>query len=482
MSSELPIYHNQKQLDFLTARQRIKTFIGGIGTGKTTVMGTESYMDVIELPHASQFFLGNTFAQVLNKTLPAVIKIWEKFGLQEGVHFVVGKTPPSHWQKPYEQPKNFENTISFPNGHVISILSLDRPQSNRGASYQCGKIDEAGLINEKPFKEIILGRLRGDVNLFRSHRFRSLSFFSSMPFLSYGTWILDYEVKAFSNPSKYFYMESTTYDNIQVLGMDYIKDLEEDMDYLTFQREVMNARNLQIPNAFYADLSDEVHLYSGFGYQFADNWKDTKVIDADTNPNLPLDISFDFGGQFDCCTVWQYIEGLNEHRCINNFHRKQPQILNDLVDKVCTYYSTHKEKKAYLWGDKSGSKVENNSRMNLFQQVQDRMSKRGWVVTIKYNGWDNPKHAIKHYVINKLLKEEDTKQPKIRINKDRCKDLILSMKNAGVNDDFKKDKSSEHNGTDRLRATDLSDSFDYYIFFKLNNKVSGRKIIAPGFG
>lgn len=55
----------------------------------------------------------------------------------------------------------------------------------------------------------------------------------------------------------------------------------------------------------------------------------------------------------------------------------------------------------------------------------------------------DPFHAMKHFVINKLLEEKDPNLPHIRINKMKCKDVIISIQATPVTGDFQKDKSYE---------------------------------------
>jgi len=69
---------------------------------------------------------------------------------------------------------------------------------------------------------------------------------------------------------------------------------------------------------------------------------------------------------------------------------------------------------------------------------------------------------------------------KIRINGDKAMDVYISMANAPLTANFKKDKSSEKKlkGKDRKLATDLSDTVDYYLYPKLfaaNNGGNGEK-------
>jgi hypothetical protein len=77
----------------------------------------------------------------------------------------------------------------------------------------------------------------------------------------------------------------------------------------------------------------------------------------------------------------------------------------------------------------------------------------------------NPEHASKHFIWERLLREDQLHLPRIRINKANCPNLWISMRNTrtktGRNGEVKKDKSSEKKKSIlRQHATDLSDAND----------------------
>ncbi|KAA9327158.1 hypothetical protein F0P96_18145 [Hymenobacter busanensis] len=56
----------------------------------------------------------------------------------------------------------------------------------------------------------------------------------------------------------------------------------------------------------------------------------------------------------------------------------------------------------------------------------------------------DPDHRLKHMMIN-AMKEADPRLLRVRMHKDGCKFLSISMRNAPMTPDFKKDKRSEKN-------------------------------------
>ena len=79
------------------------------------------------MPRGKGFLSSSTYAQILTKTLPEMQAIWERHGLIENFHYVIGRRPPKAFVSPFKPPKKYENVITFGNGYTIELLSMDRP-------------------------------------------------------------------------------------------------------------------------------------------------------------------------------------------------------------------------------------------------------------------------------------------------------------------------------------------------------------------
>ena len=77
MKKSKSVYVNPVQDKFLQATQQDKTFVGGRGVGKSSLIGFSSYLSVNHLPRAKQFFVSTTYNQILTKTMPAIEAMWQ---------------------------------------------------------------------------------------------------------------------------------------------------------------------------------------------------------------------------------------------------------------------------------------------------------------------------------------------------------------------------------------------------------------------
>lgn len=464
------VYLNPKQLAFLNGTQRRRSFVGGRGSGKSTSIGMLYRIIFNELPRAKVFMAGLTYNQILTKTLPAAIEAWNTSGLAEYDkatrlgHYVVGCRPPAHFLKPFQPPKNFENAISFINGFTIEMLSMDRADLSRGGNYDGGTVDESALMREEVVNKILLPSIRSNRYKFDSPWHWTFCHFSSAAWLPSGQWIYKYEELQKEHPGRYLHVESTAYDNQEVLPPDYFADLRAELTDLEFRVEVMNERLNRLPNSFYPSFSEARHcVWKTYWYDHDTDTGLTVASRTDTDPDRPLDVSFDFNAGFTCCIVAQ--EHGTEYRIVNALHVRESStnLIDSLVDRLLDTYRSHPCKRMNIYGDRNGNARSAGSNTTFYNLIQAKLAANGWGFTTNVIS-EYPAHQLKHRVINSILAEDNARMPRIRINQNTCKFLIMSILNTPITPDWKKDKSAERQMADQAAATHYSDAFDYLIF------------------
>lgn len=470
------VYYNKKQLAFRRATQEIKVFLGGRGSGKTTEMSIEIYDRVKDMPRGKFYLSSTTYNQLLTKTLPPIFEKWEEFGLIEDVHYVVGKKPPHWFKMPYKKPKkNFEYFIFFFNGFALELLSLDRPDKSRGGSYEGGLIDEAGLIKEEHFTKVLKFATRGNVKKFESPHLNQTSLYTSIPWKPSGQWILEFESKAKADPDSFFFLESTAWDNKDILGEDTIRGWEKTTPYLEFQIEVMNKRIQMAEDAFYHAFDPDKHGYQPkYIYGKGSRGLETKSVE-DIDLNALLECTFDFSGWFNCVSVFQ--EKKNVERMVRSYSvtHEEGKIVA-LVDKFCNAHTNHKFKFVRIWGEPRGFD-KNPIGDDLYTIIKKRFQLNGWQCEIKARRGKSDDHEIRHTFMNDIFAETNPLYPKFRANEEYCKDPMIALKMTEVLPNFKKDKSNEKDRKfNQAHAPHYTDGIDYYFMDKYYGKFStGRR-------
>ncbi len=487
--SRKSVYLNPKQLEFVKATQEDKVICGGRASGKSSGNGPDSAIKILGMPKSKGAFLGLTYNQIMTKFLPPVVDMWKLMGFVEHTdkhqgHYVIGKKPPDYWVSPYQSPEYYQNVISFWNGTCIELLSLDRKNTNRGGNYDWMIIDEAQLVNKERLDKEIVPSVRGNKFRFNSPYHHQISYTGSMPWLLSGMWFPDMADEAKAYPNRVFYIEATPWDNVKVIGEEYIRRLERKLPFLVFEVEVMNRRITKLPNCFYDEFEDDKHCYYTH-YEYSDDEHEVKITDTDYNANLPLEISMDFNAKFTSLVVGQekkvpqwsfdFINEFFEKRDINSPVHYDPMleehrdIISRCVEKFINYYKGHKNY-VLLWGDRNGNNATANSALTFYQQIEKQLKLAGFNVVLMVERRLDPLHQLKHLVINSLLRGS-VQTPSIRLNAERCKNTIISIKASPLTPDFKKDKSSETEEIPQERATHLSDCFDNLVYPKYSHLI-----------
>jgi hypothetical protein len=437
------------------------------------------------LPRAKGFLAGLTYTQLTSNTVPAMENAWQAHGLREydsksGFgHYVKGKRPPAEWIKSYQPPSNYENVITFLNGYTIQMLSMDRAELARGGNYDFGHIDESALMKEEHVNKILRPMIRGNIYRFSDQHHQTFCDYTSVPWLPSGQWVFKTEDLAKESPDEAFFLESTAYDNVAVLGEKYLRDLRNGMTPLEWDVEVMNKRLTKLPNSFYPSFNEEKHgVWKTFTYTHDDKTGLTLAIDSDRDPARELELSFDFNAGFTSVIVCQ--ENGREFRSLDALWVKQSEttVLDALVTKFCDSYESHERKHVVIYGDRNGNNKQVGANLTFYQTIQQGLAARGWTSVLMVQGLD-PDHRLKHIAINEMLAENNPRLPLMRFNRNKCKFLMISIQQSPIKPDWTKDKRSESSSIDQERATHLSDCFDNIVYRKYGHLFGQVQVHEP---
>lgn len=158
-SKEIKVSDPQDEV-LKSTKQRILS-LAGQGGGKSHIAGLLSADFAINYPFVRGFIGANTYGQLTKSTLDRIFKVWlEEFGWTKGVEYVVDNQPQPHFKIFGPKLKSYENTISFNNGALIFLGSLDNFKAIDGSEFAWGILDETKDTKEEAVKEVITGRLR----------------------------------------------------------------------------------------------------------------------------------------------------------------------------------------------------------------------------------------------------------------------------------------------------------------------------------
>lgn len=308
------------QIKTLYSRKPLTLNMAGQRSGKTFLIGFKTGYYVQNAPRIAGMIAANTYMQLTQTTIREVKKVWKSvYGLTQydrkgnvNGDYVISMKPPSHFES-FEKFDNYNSIVSFRNGGIIFIASLDNYMAHDGKNIGWAELDETKDTNEDALKAVILARLSQpgfvyhkdtlevdyieDVKNPEDYINWNPCCVNTSPAVGVVKWLTDmfglqeYDteiLKKVTNPKDYFHLEnesqsitiSSTYHNKHNLSKDYI------------------ANRL-------AQLSEGEALKFVYGYPFGrtgnsfyHNFKKLQHVQEVTfKPELPISLSYDFNAK-----------------------------------------------------------------------------------------------------------------------------------------------------------------------------------------
>lgn len=522
MSREIKIWLNKPQKVSRLVGAKEEYGVWGRGTGKTQgPIAQRTSHAANKMPRGATGIIGTTYLQLLDRTLPPLIKAWEKLGYEMNVHFWVRRFPPANLNIPHAiyPVLTPEHAIFWWNGHVFHLISQDRPGLANGKTLDAITADEARFMNHERYMDDIVPTNRGNREHFgHLAEHHMVTMFTDMPTSPKGKWIFEKEEQvdkatisqiiniqlAYNNledelenrpctdgrktyllrklsdyayvlnelrKNSVWYSEASSLDNLQILGEDQIRQWRREMVWPVFQASILNQRVIHSDDGFYPLLDTDVHCYDDFDYNYIEGlglYLPDGVIndcrkDRDLIKNMALDIAMDYNAAINSLVIGQ--ETTKFLRVLKSMFTKNTdkKILSDLIDEFCDYYDHHNCKEVHYYYDHTAVGTDSSRLESLSDIVTDQLVKRGWRV-FRHNIGQQPRHDTRYRMWGAVLKESDAKFKPVRFNRENCKSVLTSMQLAGVRvgkNGFEKDKRSEANkAIPQEDATHLSDAMD----------------------
>lgn len=504
-------YYNPAQLLFAAANPRNARLRYGRGTGKTE--GPICFRMVntaVKMPQSNNAFVVPSYQKFLKDLLPPIRKGLKLYGLYENEHWMIGEKPPKWWGRAIYPSDDYKHVLTFRNGAQYALFSQDSKTKNQGTSLISVIGDEAKLLDYERIKEDIINAMRGSFQLWGD-----VVEFNSQLYVSDGWrrekdfgWFFEDEKKAnqeemehlirlalVPNPSPeilsaldyarkntFFYHKASAYENRHTLGIDYFKNAYENNTPLQFLVSNLNFDMNRIEGSFYIYLNEERQGYYAASQSYYENlgYDESKINqancegDTDINYNIPLELSFDFGGKINFSTVTQWDKKANVIYLLKDFVEPSYE---EIVNVFTEYYRPflRKNGKVKLFYDIEANKIQKNSKTTYAEDIRLLLEKKGWGVEMAQSQFiDYIPHNTKYNIWKKVLYEgedRDKRFPKFRFNRTNAERTSTSMGMAPQIDKegvIQKDKSAERRkSVDPVKATHLSDTVDNAVCFQL---------------
>lgn len=512
------IYLNRAQQEALLVGANTEVDIWGRRTGKSHgIISQRVIRNVQMMPGSTGAFVSSTFKQAHTRTIPAMLLGLSDMGYRRDVHFVIGKRPPKKlgFLRPVVEPNNYDDVISWYCGSIQVIISQDVRLSSNSMTLDYVIGDEAKGLNFDKLKEETFPANGGTKRYFGNCPWHhGYVFVSDMPVTKSGKWLLNYREKmdpelietikeliaewhrlqalpesdykqrktrqtekliAQLRSIAVYYSECSTFENIDIVGLSYIRQMKRDLPPLIFQTSIMSKRIERLKDGFYPNFNEKIHTYiANNNKPLIDNLYDFDspqdygcLLDADVDLKAPIAGAFDYNANINWLVVGQR-DGA-KIRVLKSFYVKYTRKLRELVDDFCHYYRHHQTKEFIYYYDNTalGSNYAVSNNDDFAAVICDQLFKNGWRVTRIHIG--NPmKHHEKYNILNDCFTGAKHLLPVL--NKENNEALIVSISLAEVgitSRGFQKYKGGEkliESEDDPLEyRTDGSDAFDTLV-------------------
>ena len=485
------LYLHPGQLRYKLVDARDSVNICSRRWGKSFIIAMRIMGNVLEMPGSLGVFVASSFRQAHARTLPSALMAMDAFGWKRDVHYVVGHRPDPRlgFKEPIFCPSDLKDCIWFANGTIMMIVSQEVVLSANSLTIHWLVADEAkGLDYDKLSNEILPAIGGSSIYFADPAKYPHLwgtTYTTDMPCSKEGLWLINkfekecdpelYEViigmelqrrRLMMEPQNtytrqriayltraanllrsktLYYQERSIFDNIEVVGPDYVRRCERSMPALAFRTSILCKRIDKVEGMFYESFEKKVHTYHATDNSRLNDYKEQKyncLLDKDVEPLKPIAISFDYGALINWLVAAQ-VQGTT-HKTLKSFYTKHRQRLREVIQLFCEYYEPHPMKTAMYYYDSTALStgfVEVNH--GAYDIVHDEFRKHGWYVKDKYLG--NPMaHDKKHKIINEALEGREHLMP--TFNADNNEELIQAMLLAEAiigSKGIRKDKSGE---------------------------------------
>jgi len=490
---------NPMQLMLELATQKTRVVQVGRGGGKSTGAALDIKNVVYDMPRSKNFILGETYQQILTRTLPSTIKALDMIGFKKNLHYFIGRQAPRNWKwkEAYEPPGDFKHSIQFYNGTVYDLLSQEA--NSRGANYSSGMLDEAQDIDSGKFQSQVIPTMRGEYARFGKHRtYRRLSMYCSMPRIRKAEWIFEYEELAKKLSKEYLWITGPSKLNAHNLPPEWFTDQKRILLPSEYDIEIENIRPKKIIGGFYPFFDDKIHSYTSFNNEFLSSLIDDKSgynvdafenldsrQDGDVDHFQPLDISMDYGAWFNGIVTGQEKDARN-YQFLSAMSIDQNSKFEDLLDKWAHYYRFHCDKRVYYYYDHTAKGTD--PRVEEYYKIVCRVLRGyGWHV-IEMDIGQQPGHDDRYKFWGYAHKGDHPMLPRFWYNRHHCNWLIQSLNGADLiqgRNGFEKKKVDEKNhAIDQRTTTHFSDAHDTLAVGKYGalTMIGGISIARPRLG
>lgn len=472
------------QKAILKSTAPISLFLGGVGSGKTHLLGIKTYQLIRRFPKVRGFIGANTYLQLEQSTLFRIREYWKSIGIVEydkdsrpQGQYVINKKPPAHFNTETHSFDSYYGIISFNNGCVVFVGSLERSESHEGKEMGWAVLDETKDTDESDVKEIIIARIRQKgmyiVDGLLSDRGKPEQqynplFIATSPakvdwinsWFAFDNYIEEINRRIYAKDDFFQVINgdklaviSSTYHNVHNVGENYINNILQNNSEERGKALIYGNPFSQTGGEFYSSFDRLRH-----------------VGEVKYNPKLPIHITFDQNSvPYNSASIWQVdrVGEVWEARCIDEIALMNPRnSTEEVCEEFMFRYPNHKSGLFY-YGDASGHNRQTlNKDFKHHYEIIEYKLRRYLVNDSDRSLKNNPSLSLRRDFMNSIF---EGKLPISVIIDEGCHYTIADYMYVKQDINGQKDKhivTDKETGDKYQKYGHLSDGADY-LFVEL---------------
>ncbi|MBQ1486302.1 MAG: hypothetical protein IIZ44_07570, partial [Muribaculaceae bacterium] len=296
--------------------------------GKSYLVAMRIMQNVLEMPGSLGVFVASSFRQAHSRTMPAALMAMNDFGWKRDIHYVIGKRPDRRmgFADPIFQPSDLKDAVWFANGSLMVIVSQEVALSANSMTIHWLVADEAKGLDQQKLTDEVMPALGGSNRYFNDPakypHLWGAHFFTDMPTAKEGLWLIKmYEDKYTPDLCKqiaelqdridlleaqpscdpvnladlkrtvnilrnraFYYQERSIFDNIAVVGPDYVSQCARNLPRLVFRTSILCKRIDKVDGMFYESFDPKYHTYHATDNSRLNDYRDQQydcLLDTD---------------------------------------------------------------------------------------------------------------------------------------------------------------------------------------------------------
>jgi hypothetical protein len=332
---------NPKQYKAVTSKSDECFYVAGVGSGKSFVLGVFAYREAC-LKGSLGLITAPVSDTLNNSTLPALKDVWYQLGLTEGVHYIIGSMPPPSWGLRNYTNRN-SKILTWRWGSYTILDGSDNYNKHRGLELDYVCADELRDVKDGAW-EMYRGRMRGKAKKKIKQPYKMLAVTTPPDNPTKIDKLVNANVEV---------VYGSSFDNYQNLPENYLENLKDSYDEITYRREVLGEL-----------------IYNGGSTTYY-SFSDANIVNQKFVPSADIVMFWDFNASAKKPMSTGFIQEINGVDYVTKYFSQKNTNTTEQCENILNFLQQHGFNGSIeITGDYSGHRKESNATRSDYSIIE----------------------------------------------------------------------------------------------------------------